>query len=312
MMIQKTLKRSVLFVAILALGALLTAPTSAMAQKQLRWKFKPGQKFELAIKQNMDMSMKQGPLGGAMNTVMNLQATVIWEVRKVDAKGTADILASIKRIAMSANLPMVGKIEYDSASKKAPAGMAVPFAKSIQPMIGAKYTQTINANGEMVKVEITKETLAAWDKLPNGKDLKKGFTKEGMSQLTGWLGMQVPSKAIQVGSTWNRTTEMKLPTGQFKGDLTYTYKGVEQRGGVALDKIDVKLKVDLQQKKVAGPTVTLEAQEGSGVLYFDNVAGQLVESTVKQKLTLRTKINGKDMGIQQINSTMTMQVQPIK
>src|SRR5688572_29896240 len=72
-----------------------TVAEPASAQTQLRWKFSDGQKRHYSITQDMEISANVG--GRKIDTTMVQVIDMTWNVKKVDANGTARMEQSIDR-----------------------------------------------------------------------------------------------------------------------------------------------------------------------------------------------------------------------
>src|SRR5690349_8570412 len=93
---------------------LMLVASPANAQTLLRWKFKPGQKFALAIEQDTTVQtmVNAPPESASLDMAMDLA----WNVLDVDNSGTATMAQSFTRLKlkMTTTSPKT-EVTYDSA-----------------------------------------------------------------------------------------------------------------------------------------------------------------------------------------------------
>jgi len=301
---------------VLIVGLFLMAPAAASAQKVLRWKLAKGEKYKVAVAQDLSMNMTMFGKPIKMTTDMDIE--IRWTVNDVNDKGVASINQKIERVVMAMDAPNVGKIKYDSASEDEPEGMAKQIAKGIRPLVGIEFVQQMNALGEVLSVKLTDKAAAALKESGAGDPLKQMLEEGGLNQMAGHAGTVVPEKAVAVGDTWTKSTELTLPQGKFKAEAVYTYEGTEQREGKTLDKIGVAMKMKIGEdgtlKIKAGPgggetTLTVKDQKHTGAMYFDSAAGRFVETNIKQEMTFQTSV-GEMKFDQNVVSNTKMTIEP--
>jgi len=288
----------------------------ARAQEKLRWKFNAGDQLTLKVVQEvgMETTMFNQPI--KMNT--NMEMELGWTVESVDEQGLANITLSIDRVRISMAAPGMEKTAYDSGADAEPAGDAIPLATSIEPILGVKINQKMNARGEVIDVSLSPAAEKAFAKLPGGSQYRQIFSKSGLKQLSGQAGMLLPEEAVSKGDTWTQKSETALPMGQFNATAQYTYEGQEAVEEKALDKIAVNLTLafgndgKISVRTGAGEveaTVAVKDQNNSGHMLFDREAGRFVKTVMNQKLTLQTTFGETKME-QNVTSTTTVTITP--
>src|SRR5581483_1800623 len=99
----------------LALGlavACLLGAGEAQAAKQLRWKFKAGEKLPYALQQSAAILIDANgiEIDVKIKQVMDLN----WTVNSVGSDGVAELTQKVDRIQLTMNTPFTGEVHYDS------------------------------------------------------------------------------------------------------------------------------------------------------------------------------------------------------
>lgn len=273
----------------------LPAPESAaQSPTLLRWKFKAGDKLALAV--NEDWQVTQRVKDQDVRTTVSQQFDMTWTVREVDAQGIASISQRIDRIRGKLVLNGVDAGGFDSAGSQPPAGMWSGLAPVLMSMVGADFVLKFNARGEITDLTVPQQMVEAVAKLPKLGQLREFFSAEGMKQLMGSSLVVLPDEAIPVGHAWTVTRRARNPlAGPQVITAALTYVGPEQRGGRQLQKITVD--VDTLPDQAAGVNPQTQAaqikqQDGKGFVYLDGTAGRLVESELRQTMTMAVMFGG--------------------
>lgn len=281
-------------------------PTKVDSPIQLAWKFKAGDKLDLALVQ--EMAMEMNVLGMEVKTNMDMEMTMAWDVTAADkAKGTYDITQTFKRMKMTMEAPApLGKISFDSDAKEAPEGLAASIYEAIKPLIGAKFMLTLDGTGKVSKVSVDEETKKAFEANPQ---LSQFLSEDSLKSVLSQAGALLSEKPVKSGDSWDFNAEVKSQVGVMKMDGTNTLAGLIERDGRKLAKIDLESTIDLTPE---GPIkIALKEQEAKGSLLFDIAAGRLAESTMVQKMTMGIEAGGMTID-QEINSTTRLKVMDAK
>ncbi len=236
---------------LLCLAALGVAAGAARGEKTLRYKFKPGETIRYVMRQEMvqNVAAPGNPVKVSMTQTMDMSQ----KVESVDAEGTASVTQTIERIRMKMVLPQGQGLDYDSASDKAPVGLATKLA----PIFGAMVKQPI-------KVKITPRGTTRDIKLPEGMldQIKKGmgqvadmFSDDSFRQMANLAVL--PEEPVAPGKSWSHQTTLKNPMlGKASVDTTFRYEGEESRQGKRIDKISSAMKMQFGEK-VGQATITV-------------------------------------------------------
>jgi len=301
----------------LAFVLVCVASQSATGQKLLHWKLHGGEKLALEMKQQIGMELTM--FGAPVKVSTDMLMEIDWNVTHVADDGVMTVEQTIRRITMAMTAPGMEPVEFDSDTADKAEGAAKELAKGITPLLAGAFTQRMRPTGEVVDVQLTEQAARAFEASPAAGQLKSIFTKDGLKNLTGQVAAELPSEPVSKGDTWNRKLDIKLPQGQFKADVQYTYAGTERQGGVTAEKIDVEMTLDFGEGMnleigQGGPMqakVQAKSQDNTGVMYFDADAGRLLSTKMTQDMTLQTKV-GDTVIDQKVRSTMEMTLRPAK
>ncbi|MDB6124953.1 MAG: hypothetical protein JWQ71_3946 [Pedosphaera sp.] len=187
---------------------------------------------------------------------------------------------------------------FDSASDAKDDG-SNPSATALRRMVGAKLKFQTDTQGKVVKVEGTKElmTKVTAGSAPQMQQMFKGmFNDEMLKHMVSLQGL--PDKAVKVGDSWPLTTEIDMPmVGTLVTKMNYTFTGWEQHDKKKCAVItftgDIASKPGAPQ--TAGMTINIDSGKSSGKSWFDPAAGMSLGSDVDQSMTMKMKLQGKDI-----------------
>ena len=259
--------------------ALSILPASATAGETLVMKFKPGETYGYLITQKMNVAGEAQ--GQTVNSEMGQTLSISTHIKSVDEDGNAKAEQSIDRVQMKMVLPppISQTIVYDTDSDEVPDNPIVKqMAEGLGKMVGEAISMTISPQGKMSDV-VVPEKVKATQQAAGGA---MGGANQ-IEQMFKQSGLHLPAEEISKGHTWEQTMEMNLPYGKMVTTTTYTYKGQNEDG---LHKIDAKMDVELQAGEDAPMKVTAETKEANGTFLFDNQAGRLKSSEIKQVLEM--------------------------
>jgi len=290
----------------LALLAALAAASSATAQTVLRFKFEKGNKLKYVMDQNMTMNMT-GPQN--LKLTMNQQMEMKQAVNDVNAEGAADITQQITGMKMKMRGP--GGIGFEYDSKKGGNQLQGPFAQMkdiFDALLSAKFEMKMSARGEVLDVTVPAELLKKLQANPAMQGMSEMFSKDGFKQLIMQGSPTLPEKAVQRGDKWQHKFVMKnKQLGNPEITASFTYEGKEGN----LDKIAVNMKFDLSKfKPPGGIQLKVTNFDTNGYMYFNNEAGRLERSTVKQNLEMEISVGNQTIK-QKMETDMVMKVSPI-
>jgi hypothetical protein len=259
------------------------------AQTTLRFKFKEGDKFAYALEQRMKISSSQ--MGKDVTVNMNQDMKMSWQVLKVDDQGRGKIKVAITEMKMSMDGPM-GQLEVDS---KNPKELNDPVGKVLNQVVtaisGMEMTFTADPTGDIKEVKIPEKVTNDLKALPGAEMMGELFSEAGLKKMAHG-GIEFPKEAIDKGKSWSHKADMKLPLGQIKGEVQFTYEGPVERDGKKLEKIALKPNVTIEAAPDAPFKMKLKSQEGKGHFFFDNDAGRIVAVDSSQTMEMIIDVNG--------------------
>jgi hypothetical protein len=289
---------------LIAVCVLFANSEPVQAAKTFRWKMAQGDRFQVEMKQTIKQVITIGDRTVEVPNDTIMQMT--WLVDSA-ADGTFSITQTFDRIKMSMKGP-TGDMEYDSASTEEPTGLTKTISDMLKPMIGAKFTQTMDVRGKVLDVKVPVEALKGFDANPL---MKQFFASDSMKEMITKASPVLPDEAVDKGYRWQNKAETKTPVGKMTIDSSYVYDGEEQRDGRVLDKFSVSSTVGFADEPggLLGAKIKVTDQQTTGTMYFDAVAGRFVENRVSQKLTMEVTVGTSSVN-QKLESTVEMTVKP--
>ena len=332
----------------LAAGWLLGAGSFAYAQTLLRWKFKPGETIRYVITLDQTQKMQMGdkqpmPIAVAMTAITEN----VWKIESVDNEGVATITQTIDRMQMKMQGPQGVLVDYNTASDNEPTGMAKMLAQMANAMVKKATMLRMNPRGEILEAKPPQGLLESVKKLfPGAGSFGDFFTAEGMKKMQA--NMQMPEKPVTKGEIWTTKENLSLPAmfgSTLEVEHKYEYLGPENRDGIEMEKIGYGMMLknsgpkeseakpteekDSQPKapeakrgddtrteaetpaeqKIAAPLVRFKDINATGTIYFDNVQGRIVDSSMKVKGQAEISVAGMTQTMD-TEGTTRMKLQP--
>jgi hypothetical protein len=285
--------------------AVVVANSTAQAQTTLRYKFKEGEKLGYVMEQKMDMQMNVQGNNVQMNMTQTIDMT--WHVKSVSKDGKAKMGQSFDRIRFTMDTPM-GKVEFDSKDGKVPEGpLGQAVAPVFQAMAGAELSLTMDPQGKTSDVEVPEKLADAIKNLPGGGGLGNILSADSLKQMASQSRAALPDGPVTKGKTWVKNVDMKMPFGTMKVENISTYEGSSPRGDTKLEQIAIKPKMTIEPDPNSPVTIKLKEQDGKGTTYFDNNAGRMVETNLKQNMVMALSVMGMDIE-QKIEQVVTMKL----
>ena len=267
---------------------------SAAAEEPLRWKFVAGQKLVYQLDQSMDMNIQAGAQGQITTSTKNL-LEIGWNVQEVNEQGEAKIVQSIDRVKITMSGPPGQSFEYDSKSEEAPTGMAAMLAPTFEAMTTGQMEFTINPRGEVGEVTVSEDLLAALNKAQGGGAADNAAAADGLKTLPSQLALTLPAGDPTPGLKWKFQLELQNPLmGKQLVETTYNYAGTKDFEGKTYAMIELTQKMG----DVAGSEtikVNVKEQKSDGQILFNQEAGRLYSSNIKQDLTLELTMKGQTL-----------------
>jgi hypothetical protein len=238
------------------------------------------------------MKMSMGFAGQNIQVEMKQDIQFRNEVSALASDGNARVRQRVTRIKMTSSGIPGASFSFDSTADEEPQGIAALVAPIFRAMLAGDVQLTMTPRGEIREVELPQQMLDAAARAGNLPGVSDLLSKESLTQMMKQSGVQFPEGPVQRGQTWTETAETNSPaTGKQVVKTTYTYLGEEEVDGRKLDKIGVALEMEF----LGGPEevkLKVTDQKSNGVLYFDNVAGELVKSTMDQMMKMDIQAGG--------------------
>lgn len=255
---------------------------AANAETLLRWKFAEGQRLEVTVDQHT--ATETTGAGKPTGIDITMQSRMTWTVNSVDADGTAQITQRFERFAVTMKSGTAEPIEYASDSETKSTGSAADIAAAVSPVIGADFTVTMTARGQIRAVNLLDAAAEAFASVESPA-LKQLFSAEGITQLLGQAAVELPEQALAPDSNWTATFTTPSPLGTLKQSRTYTLAAPEDVDGTTLERIDIAGQLEIEPSEQTPRKLKLLDQELTGSMLFNVEAGRLASSHSTQKLT---------------------------
>ncbi len=285
----------------LAAAIALVAP-AARGAEPLKWAPKPGESLKYTLSQVLDT--KISGQGQEFSNKSELELGLTWRVNSVAADGTIDLALTIDRARTKIVAPGI-VLNFDSQDKKtaeAPANQI--WSKAYEAILGKPYAIKLSPRGEVVAVKLPDgaSTALADSPLAAGADSGSFFSEAGVKNFLAQLLPKLPKDPVDKGSTWD--SELTLPSGPVKL-LFKTKYTLTDAAPVAT--IDATLDTTVTAAPEAKITVKVTKQSGSAKFAFDQAAGRLDSSTIKQSAEM-TLSDGNAEVAQTTEATLTFKL----
>jgi len=268
-------------------AATVVSPVWA-APVELKVKWPVGQR----IVQQIDMKVANTiqMQGRQMQQSTEMSQTNVITVLKAMADGGCVVKYQVQRVKLSMSAgPQT--LSFDSASDpKTDAGNM--FAPMFRPVVGSPFLITVDAAGEVQKLEGLDELIK---KMPEGArpQLSQMFSGDAIKQMAGLTAQKLlPSKSVSVGDTWLVKVEQNLPGmggGKVVMEGQCVYKGTVGHRGRTCAQIDFTGTFRMAGEAAAGPQglkFAIKDGKSVGTIWFDAAAGRLVEQKAVQEMNI--------------------------
>lgn len=265
---------------------------SLPAQTKLTYKFQAGKKNnylqETEIKQSMTVA------GQNIDTTILQSMEVAQAVLGVEGD-EASVKQTISRFRTKMEMPG-NNIEYDSKDGKKPDGpVGALVGPLFEAMVGTEISFKQGADGKLTNAKISEKLANAMKANPVLAQMGGTFSEEGLKGMMQQSSLPLPAEALTKGKSWSHQVEMKTPIGLTKMTTTYTYQGSETRDNVMLEKITTKSEMTIEAGENQDVKVKVKDSDIQGTVYFDNRAGQIVDATQTQKMTMEIAVMGQNL-----------------
>jgi len=250
---------------------------AAEAQTTLKYQFKKGD----ALQYVLTVAQKGVTTGGGMDFsgCQKQSIDMTWQVESVDDKGNAKMGLKTDRARLAAESAKERR-EVASDAKEEPADKVgksmYTTARVVAKLAG---TFTVSPRGEVDNVNVPESVVKEMQAVPGADKLPESSPEDNLAATVKDNLFVLPAASIAKGATWKNAVKGRSPYGKITGEVQFTYDGSVERDGRRVEKFSVKPKLKIETDPTGDVVFTVKLYESSGVVYFDNVAGRLVEAT---------------------------------
>lgn len=285
------MKKTVAISTALAVLVLLSSSTTWAAEEkvELRFRLEEGESYKLRV--TIEQEIVRWIEGEEQEIIQTIGIGQTFDVKKVDADGTATIEVTFGPMAMKMEGPQ-GTFEYDSEDP--PDEVPLP-GKALGAMVGQGFTMKITPEGRVTDLKgadkMFEAMLESLD-LPEGpikdsivESLKDQFGEEALKEMMENMTALLPDKPVGIGDSWSHTIVL---TKGFPSIMENTWTLTDRKDGVATIKVKstIKSNPDAPPMKM-GPMTMKYKLKGSqkGTVKLDEATGWFVEGEIKQEMS---------------------------
>ncbi|HEU0010969.1 MAG TPA: DUF6263 family protein, partial [Verrucomicrobiae bacterium] len=172
-----------------------------------------------------------------------------------------------------------------------------PAVKPFRQMVGQKLKLLFDASNTVERVEGMKEFQQKVFGNPDGSSnpMASMFNEDSIKQLVS-QGRDLPAQPVKPGATWPSKFEVTMgPLGKVMLDLTYTFKGWEQREQRRCAALTYTGSIGPNTGDPNSPFGAMMSVSGgqcSGKAWFDPARGMIIDNLFDQTIQMRMKLPG--------------------
>lgn len=276
-------------------------PAGAQAGEVLRWRLAAGE--TLRYRQTVEMTTSLEMMGQPMRQSQSQEFHLRWDVREVAADGTARIDQTYERVAMDAEVPMMGAFHWDSGEgSPPPRGGEVIFA-AVQTFVGKTISFRLSPDGRVSDLAgvagIRDEALAAIERLQHpmagllreqiGGALSDEVVAQGIASHTGVL----PGEPMGPGDRWPFERSTPLPmVGRIRTEGSCILERFDGRTAIVAESGSLAIEEGGREGILASVRMTIgDGSAASGIRFFDLDRGILTRHESETSLRIRLAID---------------------
>lgn len=272
------------------------AEDSTPVKLQARWTV--GQKQLLRVTSFQDQEISGAGMPAPMKQqTRQLQDIRIQAVKEADAGGK-ELEMSYARMQTESKMGEMTMMKFDSSASTA-EDAANPAAPMLRAMAGAKFRLTVDAQGQVTKVEGVRELTdqVAAQVPPMLRPMLDGMVNDEMIKQMASAAAALPDKPVRVNDTWPFKQEMSMgPLGKLKLDLTLRLKGWEEHEGKRCALIEQTGVLSAANEAGTNAITILELKgDINGLSWFDAAAGVMRENVSTQKMDIKMQAMGQEL-----------------
>lgn len=237
--------------------------------------FKPGDKFLYSTSIDQKISYTE-----SMSMDQSMLMEMIYAYSGEDA-GNKKLSITYDHIMISMNSPM-GKMSFDSKDpQKSEGGMGI-----MDSLIGKSFSISVAPNGDIVKVEGLSDLISSLSKSSdqNTRNEISGQFSDTAVKLMMQNSFDIyPGKAVKVGETWSKKSQMGLSGVHIDVENTYTLKSVE--GNKATVSVTSLMNLPKTDMGAAASGMQMEMKgKQEGTMDVDIITGQILSGKTSQDI----------------------------
>ena len=263
----------------LALAACcLLLPAAPADAQDVRWKFAAGDSHVYEF--DLTATAKITTFGQASETKTALKIVQSWDVKSVNADGSAVVNRTIDRVTIDSDAGGT-ETKYDSAADSPDAGAVDPKTlpadfRVIAQLAGQTFPSVVAADGSVKSVTLPEAVTRAIQAAGPGS----AFGEEQVKLLFTDRGYTLPPAGAEVGDTYTDEAVLPLQFGTVKDARTMTLKELSAESAT------IALASALSDAGDESGPMTVTGGTTAGTIRFDVAAGRLAEADTKQTIDL--------------------------
>lgn len=323
----------------------VTTGLNGLSGEELRWKLQPGQQYRMFVERTV---RQNSPL---VQWVEETRYQLLWAVTGVDTSGNMEIVQTVGEVKHSMRWGEADPIEFDSMAGQEAKGDAVNLARHWKPLLSTERKFRLTPRGQFLAAAASPAPTPSTTGNSSSVSGPSSDTSSSSSGVpttslttnptastpfltappttTGSAATPVsstlptalrpvywvlPAESVQVGFQWTDTQSLPLLDRQDAWQVTtaYTYQGHQLLEDRELDRIQVETRWKTAPGSSTPAALTLERQNGTGVIWFDHEDGYLASSQMNQELITRSRRPDGTTFQSEITTTVRVRMEPIR
>lgn len=278
-------------------GAVVLAASAALGQTvRLERKYLPGN-YLLTQETRMQQDISSG--SETAHQEMTMRAEMLMQVSEPDTQGNTTMRLRYRNLRQTMNMGD-RTLVYDSAD---PDRQAPELASTLEPLLGAEITVSIDGAGNVVSVRGMDEI---WDRMAQQSPqfaqtaaiMKQQMGNQTIRHMLDRTDQMLPQEPVAQGDRWQSQMTVTLP---FVGELTYEQdsrlEDIRQAEGGQIARIAYTARITTSQPtttEMDGTELTVQSVDlrQTGTSEFDVAMGQVRSETLRQEGQMRMSVPG--------------------
>jgi len=278
-------------------SAAATGDPDEAAALKLRWAVGGRFGHRMEVTQTMQLPAMPGMPGGGKPTTQEFIMGQDYSLNVLRERpgGGREVELEFQSANVSVSMNGNEVLGFDTRGE-ATGDESYPGVKPLRQMVGKKLTLLLDASNMVERVEGLTEFRdkvfgdAASSQDPMAAMFGEDYFKQIMSQ-----GCDLPAQPVKPGATWPSRFDIIMgPLGKATLDLTYTFKGWEQREKRRCAAMTYAGSISPKAgEQPSGPLAAMMSMTGgqcSGKSWFDPAIGMIIDNQVDQTIQVRIKL----------------------